>query len=82
FTDDQGEVLIQENITAIHPEKAQFYSLSRDELMKLLLSSLDNRIQIQTSTTLKDFSEENDKVKVVFSNGEIKFYDLVIGCDG
>ncbi len=82
FTDDQGEVLIQENITAIHPEKAQFYSLSRDELMKLLLSSLDNRIQIQTSTTLKDFSEENDQVKVVFSNGEIKFYDLVIGCDG
>jgi 2-polyprenyl-6-methoxyphenol hydroxylase-like FAD-dependent oxidoreductase len=82
FTDDQGEVLVQENIDAIHPEGAQFYSLGRDELIKQLLSHLDKRIHIQTSTTLNCFSEENDRVRVEFSNGESKVYDLVIGCDG
>lgn len=82
FTDDQGELLAQEKIDAIHPEGAQFYSLGRDELVKQLLSHLGKRVQIQTSTTLKYFSEENDQVRVEFSNGEIKSYDLVIGCDG
>jgi 2-polyprenyl-6-methoxyphenol hydroxylase-like FAD-dependent oxidoreductase len=82
FTDDQGEILIQENIDTIHPEGAQFYSLGRDELVSRLLSSLDKQIQIQTSTTLRHFSEENDQVRVEFSNGEVKSYDLVIGCDG
>jgi 2-polyprenyl-6-methoxyphenol hydroxylase-like FAD-dependent oxidoreductase len=82
FTDDQGEILVQEKIDAIHPEGAQFYSLGRDELVKQLLSHLNKRIQIRTSTTLKYFSEENDQVRVEFSNGDTKSYDLVIGCDG
>ncbi|MBY0528570.1 MAG: FAD-dependent monooxygenase [Rhabdochlamydiaceae bacterium] len=82
FTDDQGDILAQEKIDALHPEGAQFYSLGRDELVKQLLSHLDKRTQIQTSTTLNSFSEENDKVLVEFSNGKIKSYDLVIGCDG
>jgi len=82
FTDDQGEILVKEKIDAIHPEGSQFYSLGRDKLVKLLLSHLDKRTQIQTSTTLTHFSEENDQIKVEFSNGEVKFYDLVIGCDG
>jgi 2-polyprenyl-6-methoxyphenol hydroxylase-like FAD-dependent oxidoreductase len=82
FTDDQGEILVQEKIDAIHPDGAQFYSLGRDKLVKQLLSHLDKRIHIQTSTTLKYFSEEGDQVRVEFSNGDIKFYDLVIGCDG
>ena len=82
ITDDQGEILTQATIDTIHPEGAQFYSLGRDELIKQLLSHLDPRIQIHTSTTLKCFSEENDQVRVEFSNGEVKSYDLVIGCDG
>lgn len=82
FTDDLGQTLVQEKIDAIHPEGAQFYSLSRDELISRLLTSLNGQIRIQTSTTLKHFSEENDEVTVEFSNGQIRSYDLVIGCDG
>ncbi|MBJ7449136.1 MAG: FAD-dependent monooxygenase [Parachlamydiales bacterium] len=82
FTDDQGEILAQEKIDDIHPEGAQFYSLTRDKLVEQLLSHLDKRIQIQTSTTIKHFAEENDLVRVEFSNGDIKYYDLVVGCDG
>lgn len=82
FTDDQGEILAQEKINEIHPEGAQFYSLTRDKLVEQLLSHLDKRIQIQTSTTIKHFAEENELVRVEFSNGEVKFYDLVVGCDG
>ncbi len=82
FTDDQGEILTEASVNSIHPEGSQFYSLSRDELVKELLSHLDERIQIQTSTTIKHFLEENGQVRVEFSNGEIKSYDLVIGCDG
>lgn len=82
FTDDWGEVLTQEKIDAIHPEGAQFYSLGRDELISQLLASLDSQTQIQTTTTLKRFSEEDDQVWVEFSNGQIRSYDLIIGCDG
>jgi len=82
FTDDQGEILAQEKIDGIHPEGAQFYSLTRDKLIEQLLSHLDKRIQIQMSTTIKYFAEENDLVRVEFSNGEIKSYNLVVGCDG
>ena len=82
FTDDQGTLLVQEKIDTIHPEGAQFYSLGRDDLIKQILSYLDKRINIQTSTTLRHFSEENDQIKVEFSNGEVESYDLMIGCDG
>lgn len=82
FTDHLGELLVQEKIDSIHPEGAQFYSLSREELINQLLTSLNNRIPIQTSTTLTHFFEENDEVTVEFSNGKIKSYDFVIGCDG
>lgn len=82
FTDDQGEILTQEKIDGIHPEGAQFYSITRDKLIEQLLSHLDKRIQIQTSTTIKYFAEENNLINVEFSNGEIKSYDLVVGCDG
>lgn len=82
FTDDQGNVLAREKIDDIHPEGAQFYSLSRGELIEQLLSSLDKRIKIQTDTTLKHFSEEDEHVKVELSTGEVRFYDIVIGSDG
>ncbi len=82
FTDDQGELLIQENIEAIHPEGAQFYSLSRDELMKILLGALHSQTKIQTALTVDHFSEEEDRVKVEFSDGRVNYYDWVIGCDG
>jgi len=80
FTDDQGDLLAQANITQIHPEGSQFYSIGRDGLMNQLLSQLDTKIQ--TSTTIYNFDEQNDEVIVEFANGEIKSYDLVIGCDG
>lgn len=82
LTDDLGEILTQEKIDGIHPEGAQFYSLGRDELMTQLLTCLNEQIQIQTSTTVKHFSEENDLVTVAFSDGQVRSYDFVIGCDG
>jgi 2-polyprenyl-6-methoxyphenol hydroxylase-like FAD-dependent oxidoreductase len=82
FTDHRGELLVQENIETIHLNGSQFYSLSRDKFINLLLSSLQHGTPIQTSTTIERFSEEADQIKVEFSNGQINDYDLVIGCDG
>lgn len=82
FTDDQGEVLIEHDIQGIHPEGAQFYSLSRDELMQLITSSLNTETSIQTSVQIANLTEEADGVNVEFTNGLTKHYDLVIGCDG
>jgi|GEM_PF-1600747 len=82
FTDDQGNLLAEDRVDTIHPDGSQFYSLSRNELMDSLLASLDKNTHIQTSTTITHFSEEESQVKVVFSDGRVGFYDLVIGCDG
>lgn len=82
FTDDQGEVLVQEKISHIHNAGSQFLALSRDALMQRIVSSLDSSTHIQTGITVTKFSETDDKVCVEFSNGLSKSYDFVIGCDG
>ncbi len=82
FTDEGGDLLVEETIDKIHPDGEQFYALSRKELMDLLLSSLSEKIRVEKSVTVKNFHEENDLVHIEFSNGKVKSYDLVIGCDG
>ncbi len=82
FTDELGNLLIEETISSIHPDGAQFYSISRDGLQKMLLTSLDSRTKISTKKEVVRFYEENEKVHVLFSDGESKSYDFVIACDG
>lgn len=82
FTDDQGALLIQEEVSHIHPDGAQFCALTRNDLMQLLLSCLDDATHIQTGISVTHFSEETDKVTVTFSNNTTKTYDFVVGCDG
>ncbi len=82
FTDNLGAVLAHERIDSIHPDQAQFFSLTRDALMQQLRSSLDPKTIIQTGTRISHFCEKQGRVLVTFSNGHTKSYDLVIGCDG
>lgn len=82
FTDDQGQLLVQEHITHIHHAGAQFMALSRDALMQCIVSSLNTSTHIQTGMSVRTFSESDDKVHVEFSNGLCKSYDFVIGADG
>lgn len=82
FTDDQATLLIEEPIGAIHPDGAQFYSISRDGLQKMLLEALDPRTTIWTNKQVLSFSESDSKVHVQFSDNQLKSYDFVIGCDG
>lgn len=81
FTDHQGTLLTEENIAQIHPEGAQFYALTRRDLMHVLLDSM-GEVPIQTGVTLLSFTEEANKISVEFSDGKSKIYDWVIACDG
>ncbi len=82
FTDDLGSLLVEEPISNIHLDGAQFYSISRDGLQKMLLASLDPRTVIWTNKHIVDFTESNGKVNILFSDDQSKSYDFVIGCDG
>lgn len=82
FTDDGGNLLIEESINAIHPDGTQFYSIGRDAMQKMLLSSLDPRTTIKTGMRITHFSEGADGVDVHFSDTTRKRYDFVIACDG
>lgn len=81
FTDSQGEVLTQADISEIHPDGDQFHSLSRRELMEILLSSIDAS-KIQTGISFDSMREEDKKTYVRLSDGTERIYDLVIACDG
>jgi 2-polyprenyl-6-methoxyphenol hydroxylase-like FAD-dependent oxidoreductase len=82
FTDEQGELLVQEELVGIHHDKAQFYSLTRTDLMKLMLASLAPDRAINHGLTINNFTEANEKVRIEFSDGRVKEYDFVIACDG
>ncbi len=82
FTDDQGEFLTKASLTNLHPQGAQFYSLSREDILNCLLNALEGKVVIQSSKTVVDFREEGEHVYVTFSDGSAKAYDFVLGCDG
>ncbi len=82
FTDDRGELLIEEEISNIHADGAQFYSISREGLQKMLLSSLDSKTSIALGKEITAIAEEQGKLLVHFSDKSYKTYDFVIGCDG
>lgn len=81
FTDDQGECLKVEDISQIHPEGAQFYALTREDLMHALLESIEST-PIQTGVTIRSLLEEEDKISVEFSNNTSKSYSWIFACDG
>ena len=60
---------------------AKTVTIHRAELHQVLINKLSNTT-INYNTTFSTIEQVGEKVKVVFSNGRVGCYDLVVGCDG
>ncbi|MBS0584692.1 MAG: FAD-dependent monooxygenase [Verrucomicrobia bacterium] len=82
FTDEEGELIIEEDLTSIHPDGSSFYSIGREDLYKQLLFSLDEKIKIKTGVIVTSFVEDESLVTIEFSDDTKKQYDLVLISEG
>jgi 2-polyprenyl-6-methoxyphenol hydroxylase-like FAD-dependent oxidoreductase len=58
-----------------------FY-LMRGDLERLLYSRAEGRIPIRFAATVESLEEEEERVRITFSDGTVGFFDLVVGADG
>jgi 2-polyprenyl-6-methoxyphenol hydroxylase-like FAD-dependent oxidoreductase len=58
------------------------FSLLRSDLAKVIYSSLDSKVEILLSTSIKTIDNNPENVKVIFNSGEEQVFDLLIGADG
>ncbi len=81
FTDVQGSVLVDEDITNIHPEGTQFYAIDRTKLNEVLVGQLEHS-DLRMGMSVKIIKDQGSSVDIVFSNGAHETFDCVIITDG
>ncbi len=69
------------NVSRYNDVFAKTISIHRGLLLEMLIEKLATSV-IHYNTTFESIINNEKKVKVAFSNGQEKQYDLVIGCDG
>jgi 2-polyprenyl-6-methoxyphenol hydroxylase-like FAD-dependent oxidoreductase len=76
-----GKILSSFCLDAYTEEYARTFTILRSDLHKLLEGHLQ-KTQIHLKTNFTSIENVGEKVRVVWSNGVTKYYDLVAGCDG
>ena len=79
--DSTGKSYLKINLEKIWGREKPCLGISRKALHDILLNDINN-VSISKGTTAEKIETNNNKVKVEFSSGNIKEYDLVIGADG
>ncbi|HEY4522604.1 MAG TPA: FAD-dependent monooxygenase [Candidatus Paceibacterota bacterium] len=80
--DGTGKLLREYDFSEFYAEYGSaMTAILRSDLHAWLLSRVDtSRIKMDTSIT--ELQEETDSIRVVFTNGEVQRYDVVVGADG
>lgn len=61
---------------------AQRYEIHRDDLLDILLASIDGSVEILFGRSIARLEDGTDAVAVTFDDGSQGAYSLVLGCDG
>jgi 2-polyprenyl-6-methoxyphenol hydroxylase-like FAD-dependent oxidoreductase len=81
ITDAHNHLLSCFNVEQYATTVAKTVTIHRTDLHEILKNKLTTT-QVYFNTTMNCIEEQAEKVKVIFSDGRICFYDLVVGCDG
>ncbi|XP_022778446.1 uncharacterized protein LOC111320007, partial [Stylophora pistillata] len=81
FTDQEGNTLVDENITEIHSSGSQFYSIDRTKFIKVLKNALE-KTKIKIGTWITDANTQPGKVMLTLNNGQKIDADLLIVSEG
>jgi 2-polyprenyl-6-methoxyphenol hydroxylase-like FAD-dependent oxidoreductase len=58
------------------------FSFLRSDLAKVIYNSLDQETEIIFGDSIQIIEQDEDKVKVTFSTGLTRYFDLLVGADG
>ncbi len=81
IADQQGKILSSFNLDEYSASYAPTFTILRSDLHQILIGQLQ-RCRIHLNTVFTSIKNEGDTVKVVWSDGVTRHYDLVAGCDG
>lgn len=81
ITDAQDHLLSCLNVEQYATTVAKTVTIHRNDLHEILRNKLTST-PVYFNTTISSIEEQTEKVKIVFSDGRVCYYDLVVGCDG
>ncbi|MFA8450199.1 MAG: FAD-dependent oxidoreductase [Bacteroidales bacterium] len=81
ITTDSGSSLANYNMSNILADYGSLRTIVIGEFKKILIDNF-GREKIETGKTIKTILPSANNVEVMFSDGGVKTYDLVVGCDG
>ncbi|OAP59260.1 hypothetical protein AYL99_06558 [Fonsecaea erecta] len=82
INDCYGRELCRVKYVDVHGGGLDALAVRRDELARLLAKSLPDSCSIRFQETVREFTDEGDKVRVVLAGGDVIEADLMIGADG
>lgn len=81
FCDQLGEVLCETDLQALWGEVGPFIGVARTQLQQVLLAGAAD-ISSRLGTSVLSLTQDEQRVRVEFSDGDTRDYDLVVGADG
>lgn len=81
FCDQQGEVLCETDLESLWGEVGPFIGIARAKLQQVLLAGAV-AVPSRLSTSVLSVTQDEQRVRVGFSDGDTRDYDLVVGADG
>jgi 2-polyprenyl-6-methoxyphenol hydroxylase-like FAD-dependent oxidoreductase len=81
FCDQDGEILSRNDLGDLWGDTEPFIGIERMRLQQILVSGIAG-LPCRLGTAIRSLTQHDDHVSVVFSDGSLGAYDLVVGADG
>jgi 2-polyprenyl-6-methoxyphenol hydroxylase-like FAD-dependent oxidoreductase len=78
----EGSMLMHDPAAPLADDAIEDVEIERDQLVPILLDALRNEVDFRFNDHITALSETADAMRVTFSQGPPRSFDLVFGCDG
>jgi 2-polyprenyl-6-methoxyphenol hydroxylase-like FAD-dependent oxidoreductase len=68
--------------SAIMGSLQRYVSIARSDLAAVIYDAIGGKAELILGDTVKDLTDDGDRVRVSFAGGEVRDFDLVVGADG
>jgi 2-polyprenyl-6-methoxyphenol hydroxylase-like FAD-dependent oxidoreductase len=81
FCDQDGEILSNNDLEDLWGDTGPFIGIERMRLQQILVGGIAG-LPCRLGTAIRSLTQFDDRVSVMFSDGSVGAYDLVVGADG
>ena len=80
--DRNGRKIASFNPEAVIESNKRYLSIPRTDLAAVIYDSLGGAVELMLDDTVRELTDEGERVRVTFESGSTRDFDLVIGADG